>query len=140
MVKKEKKIIKDRRHHSRLDDDYGQPSLGRWMVYYGTVLSIIVTLVGLVICVYEVVFQPMVAGGYHSSVGLPLVACGVGIFTSGAAAKSWQAQAEAKKLAAYSPTEARGPGMNAPTMETGGGPNASRDDDEKPISADPVNN
>lgn len=86
-------------HRRKLADDSGEPSLGRWAVYYGTILSAVLVIVGIGLAIYEVVFQPRV-GTFHSNVGLPIITAGVGIYTSGAISKAWQAHAEAKKLLA----------------------------------------
>ena len=84
-------------HRKRLADDSGEPSLGRWLVYYGTVLSAILAIVGIILAIYEVMFQPYIVTErittiYHSNVGMPMIVAGVGIYTSGAISKAWQAQ------------------------------------------------
>lgn len=91
-------------HEKRLQDDTGSPSLGRWIVFYGTILSAILAVVGIILAIYEVMFQPYIlhslTAPFHSNVGLPMIMAGVGIYTSGAISKAWQAQAEAKKMLA----------------------------------------
>ena len=112
----------------RLAGDTGEPSLGRWVVYYGTIMSGLLVIAGLLLAVYEVIFQPNIlppglnAIPFHSNVGMPIVAAGVGIYTSGAISKAWQTQAEAKKMAASAPTN----------LSVSGGQNVG--------TSDPVNN
>lgn len=96
---KKKQIDRD----ALLRDDVGDFSLGRWAVYYGTILSGIVSIVGLALSAYEVILQPML-GDYHSSAGVTILSAGVGIYTSGAISKAWSAQAEAKKMAVGVPS------------------------------------
>ena len=69
-------------------------------------MSGLLVVVGLLLAIYEVIFQPNIlppgsnAAPFHTNVGMPMVVAGVGIYTSGAIAKSWQAHAEAAKMAA----------------------------------------
>jgi hypothetical protein len=59
--------------------------------------------------------------------GMPMIASGVGIYTSGAVSKAWQAQAEAKKMAATAANAS--PVLPPPptNLEQVGGPNADAD-------------
>lgn len=96
----QKKNQKKQAHEKLLQDDQGDPSLGRWLVYYGTILSGVLVVSGLLLAIYEVVIQPTIGdGSYHSNVGMPIIMAGVGIYTSGAITKAWSAHAEAKKMA-----------------------------------------
>jgi len=109
-----KKEEKQREKQKRLQDDTGEPSLGRWMVYYGTILSGVLVTTGVIISIFEVAIQPyLIPNGvealvYHTSVGIPMIATGVGIYTSGALAKSWQTHAEAEKMSAGTNSGASG--------------------------------
>ncbi len=115
-------------HRKRLADDSGEPSLGRWIVFYGTILSAVLAVVGILIAVYEVMFQPYIVTehmtqAFHSNVGMPMIMAGVGLYTSGAISKAWQAQAEAKKMQAQASQD---PNAAAAT-NINGGPNGAQD-------------
>lgn len=117
---------KRKEHKRRLADDNGEPSLGRWIVYYGTIMSGSLVILGMLISIYEVFFQPYIlppglnATPFHSSFGMPMIVAGVGIYTSGAIAKSWQAQAEAAKMVASMTTNSLPVGdPNAGSKPTG---------------------
>ena len=122
MTRKEERH-KDRK--TRLAGDDGEPSLGRWVVYYGTIMSGALVILGMLISVYEVFFQPYIlppglnATPFHSSFGMPMIVAGVGIYTSGAIAKSWQAHAEAAKMVASVATNSSVGDPNAGSKPTG---------------------
>lgn len=99
-MKRKKNKLADK--DSLLRDDVGDPSLGRWAVYYGTILSGMLSVTGVLLAAYEVIFQPMFASDYHSNAGVTILLAGVGIYTSGAISKAWSAHAEAKKMATTS--------------------------------------
>lgn len=105
-----KSAMRKEERRKRLSDDNGDPSLGRWIVFYGTILSGVLAIVGIFLAIYEVMFQPYILGtgmtvAFHSNVGMPMIMAGVGLYTSGAISKAWQAQAEAKKMMATAGTD-----------------------------------
>ncbi len=84
----------------------GKPSMMALGFFVGLFFSAACIVVGLSLCVYEVVVE---AGSNRTNVGMPLVALGMGAFTGGALAKAWQGSAEARADAVAPPAPPSAP-------------------------------
>ncbi len=71
-------------------DDFGDPSLGRVVVFVGVVLGVLIAAAGAVLCIIETLSK------LGTNNGFPLCGAGIGLISAAYALKGWQRVSEAK--------------------------------------------